>query len=249
MNQLARNNQVQAARQRLAMRNPGGGVPGGGPGNVAGCPQPLNQGGWGVPPQDQSWVPQAYFEGIPEKAPALPAAAFAPPGSIIRQHLAPCSAIIQTQAEAVTAEMAPRSGKKLYAAGVKSCNECFQVLMESMEVSSVEFDLLPCGEVDVGIWNTDDCFCAFDIGCIDRNTPLVITFSAFGTPSVFPFLNFNVIGTVDAYWGICSDGPYPWQGMPPWQPYPGQQPPGGGGGGGGFPQVGPVGMPGGGGGY
>lgn len=234
MNQLARNSQIMAARQRLAARQ--GGVPGGAQqGNLAGCGLPINQGGYPAFPAERGWTPHAFYEGLPNLAPGLPYQNLGGPGITLRQHLAPCSAIVRVQevGAPTVVELAPRGGSAFYGAGIKTCNEAFQVIINSLETGSLEYDLIPCDGVDACYWNTDECYCPMDIGCITNVSPLTIEFSAFGTPSVLPFLNFIAVGTRDSGWQDCGYYPafYP-QPMPTPPPY-------GGGNGGGVGHTGP----------
>lgn len=224
MNQLARNSQIMAARQRLAARQ--GGVPGGASaGNLAGCGLPVNQGGYPTFPAERGWTPYPFYEGLPEMAPGLPAQNLAGPGTTLRQHLAPCSAIVRVQevGAPTVVELATRGGAAFYGNGIKTMNEAFQVIINSLETGSLEYDLIPCDGVDAAYWNTDECYCPMDIGCVTNVSPLTIEFSAFGTPSVLPFLNFVMVGTRDSGFQNCGYWPASY-------PYPLPAPPNGGGG-------------------
>jgi hypothetical protein len=183
-NQLARNNQVQAARQRLGM------IPGGADqGNLAGC------GGQSYPP-GAMWQPYlASSNNIPQTAPNLPPGSVVNPGMAVIQNLAPLSAIVQATdpASPTTFELSCR--QYFYGSGISSCNECFSILLNSFLVGGTDYNLLGCGPVDVGIWNTDACYCPWDIGCISTLSPATLTFTPFNTPSVLPFLNLVVWGT------------------------------------------------------
>lgn len=229
MNQLARNSQVQAARQRLAAQQ--GMVPGGAQqGNVAGCGS-LATSGW--PPQ------QGYpvFAQSPQNCPPVPTAQ----GPVtLRQYNAKLSCIVRVEevGSPTCCEISCKGGSVFYGSGIRTMNDCFQVLVESMQTGSLQYDLI-CGDpIDACYWNTDDCYCAEDIGCVTNVSPLTICFSAFGTPSVLPYLNMVIVGCRDSGWQDCGFTPdfYP--------PGTGYVPPGGGGG---FPGGPPnlTGMPGG----
>lgn len=218
-NQLARNSQIQAARQRLAMRE--GGVPGGGYANVAGC-APMNVGA-----QWAGGDPYPVYQSVPNMAPdfcpGVPAS-----NAWVRQHLAPMGLIVQADPNnaETCVEVSCRNGRNFYGAGLKSCNECFQAIVTRIETGTLGYNLIGCGDgVDAGYWNTDDCYCPMELGCNNSLSPYIVCFQAFGTPSVQPFLNLTFVGTVDSqYLGCGGSGT-----IPPYCP-PTGMPPGGGGG-------------------
>jgi hypothetical protein len=226
MNQLARNNQVQAARQRLGMRVPGGSDYG----NVAGC------GGGMDYPQGSLWSPYlANGQVIPQTAPPIDPRYLAGPGTAFVQNIAPLSVIHQVEEVGSPTTIEVSCRRYFYASGISTCNECFQIIINSIFVGGLEYNLLGCSDpgVDAALWNTDECYCPWDIGCINNQTPATISFSAFGTPSTLPFLNMAFWGTAISNMGC----------MPPYGGFPGGGFPGGGGGGGGFGGPGNVGLP------
>jgi len=203
-NQLARNSQVQAARARLAARQ--GYVPGGADyANMAGCG-----------PVAPSMIPPGSPLGVlnvPGGGAGLPPIPYPGP-AIFQQGCVPCSVIMQADLGGATeVQVSPRNGAFFNIGGISSCNNCFEILINSILTGSAEVNLLPCGQVDVGIWNTDDCFCCFDGGCISTLGPATINFEPFGTPSVAPFLNIALWGVstrvaFDCGWPYGVGGPY-----------------------------------------
>jgi len=183
--QLARNSQVQAARARLASRQ---GVPGGAMNaNMAGC-------GYASPAI--GGAPIGVTPEIPQQS--LPYFNYGP--SVINQSCIPCQIIAQADlAGETTAELAPRGGTLFNISGVSSCNNCFEILLNSINTGSAQINVLACGQVDAGIFNTDDCFCCLDVGCASTISPLEMSFEPFGTPSVAPFASV-------AFWGQAVRG-------------------------------------------
>lgn len=243
--QLARNSQVQAARQRLAQRQ----VPGGAYGaNVAGCGPNFNQGYFPVGPNDpqQGWYPVPVMNmDIANVAPPIPAANYANPYGALKRDLVPLGFCVESGPDPVTIEVSCRGGSYFYAGGISTCNECFQIKITAIEIGGCDYNII-CGDgVDAGLWNTDDCYCPLDLGCISNFQPAVISFEAFNSPSVFPFLNGALWGVRICSWQQCSTIA-PWQVPPGLFPGNGAVPPGiNGGGGAGGPQ-GHLGAPGGG---
>jgi hypothetical protein len=225
MNQLARNSQVQAARQRLAAQ---GGIPGGAyMGNVAGCGGMVAASGW---PPNQS---MPVFNQVPQNCPPVPAAQG--PGPVLRQRDAPLSAVVQVEevGSPTCIELCCKGGSVFYGSGFRSLNDPFQVMIESITSGSLNYDLI-CGDaIDAAYWNTDDCWCAMEFGCITCISPVTICFSAFGTPSVLPYINVVIVGCRDSGWMDCGYRP---DFYPPGYGWPGAVPVPPGGGGGGVPQ-------------
>ena len=187
MSNITRNSQVQAARQRLASRQ----VPGGAQaGNVAGC---------GV--FNSPVMPPNLMATQDTRGPVIVQQAVAPMG-IIPEKL--------VSAEGITIEVSCPSSGLFYAGGISSCNDCFEIIMDSFSVGGAQINLL-CGSVDVGVWNTVDCYCPMDIGCISNISPATITVHAFGTPSVLPQLNMALWGYMERGAFDCGYGysPYP----------------------------------------
>ncbi len=188
--QLARNSQVQAARARLASRR--GGIPGGAEAaNLAGC-------GYVDPAMGGAPIGVQEYPGGP------PAGLPIPPSTpaIFQQTCVPCAVIAQSDlAGSTTVQITPRNGAFFNIGGLSSCNNCFEVLVSAISTGSAEVNLLPCGQIDIGIYNTDDCFCCFDGGCISTLGPATIEFEPFGTPSVAPFLNMT-------FWGVSTRGAF-----------------------------------------
>ncbi len=206
--QLARNNQVQAARARLAQRQ----IPGGAQqANMAGCggAQPVIGG-----------RPLGVVDTGFHLAPPLPPGSLYG-GGVVRQDWAPCSVIVQADAgQDTVVQLATRGNSNFFIGGVSTCNNCFEIILKELNTGSLNVNLLPCGSVEAAIFNTDDCWCPFDIGCINTNAPLEIVFAPFGTPSVLPFLNMTFWGTADRGFADCGY-PYglpglPYGGTPAW---------------------------------
>lgn len=130
----------------------------------------------------------------------LPAPPFPVP-TVYSQNCIPCQIIAQADlAGETTVETAPRGGALFYGSGISSCNNCFEILLNSITTGSLAVNSLPCGAVDAGIFNTDDCFCCFDVGCVSTISPLEMRFEPFGTPSVAPFASI-------AFWGQIVRSP------------------------------------------
>ena len=166
--------------------------------NLAGCGPSYNQGGWPVPPgYDQAWTPFSAFQNLPQTAPALGVGQQVGPNQVIEQHLTPCGVIVEAGAAGapVTVSVAPDGGALMYGSGISSCNDCFQIVVESITTGSLPYDLVGCSPCDAAIWNTDQCFCPMEIGCFWSVSPLTTTFSAFGEPSVPPYLNMTIFAT------------------------------------------------------
>lgn len=166
--------------------------------DVAGC----GQGGWrqgGFPSPGGSpdpWASNQYFEGLPNLAP------MAFPG-VLESNLYRLGAIAETTAgRSVTIEVAPANGASLYVSGILTLNDPFQVLIHRIEQGSVGFS--PLADVDAAAFNTDECYCAIELGCANNLTPLIVEYSAIGTPSVQPFLNIIFVGTFQGGWGSCG---------------------------------------------
>jgi hypothetical protein len=178
--QLARSSQVQAARARLATRQ---GIPGGAPNaNMAGC---------GYVGPAIGGAPVGVSPEIP--AQALPYFNYGP--SVINQPCVPCGVIAQADlAGETTVELATKGGTLFNASGVSSLNNAFEILLNAIATGSSQINVLPCGQVDAAIFNTDDCFCCLDAGCISTISPAEIRFEPFGTPSVAPFLSLHLWG-------------------------------------------------------
>lgn len=210
MNQLARNQQVEAARRRLAARRRNARVPAGARNmNVAGCGGPnWNQGYWPDYPPGNAWTPYPVMETLPETAPPLGPGQLVGPNQVVEQHLAPCGIIMQADPNGpTTIEFAAASGKLMYGSGISSCNDCFQILIHSIDTGSLPYNLIPCEMVDAAIWNTDECFCPMEIGCFWSVSPLTVSFSAFGNPSVAPFLNLTIWATAQSGVFDCGLAP------------------------------------------
>ncbi len=208
--QLARNNQVQAARARLAQRQ----IPGGAQ-QIPGGAQQANMAGCGVSP---SGLPLGVMDSSYNLAPPRPPGTDGP--ILIRQDMAPCSVIVQADAgQDTVVQLATRGNANFFIKAVSTCNNCFEIIIKEMNTGSLDVNLLPCGSIEAAIFNTDDCWCPFDIGCINTNAPLEIVFAPFGTPSVLPFLNMTFWGIADRSFADCGY-PYglPWGGPAAWPP-------------------------------
>lgn len=203
----SRQNQVQAARARLASR----GVPAGAQaGNVAGC----GPGGWGCAP------PPGAPPGPYGPAPLLPAEAVMNMNGVLPQYMVPCWIRFQVDGD-TTAEVSPTGGAQMYGCGVRSLNLPGEVQFQ-LTPGQLQIPLFPCGPVDSSLYTTDECYCPLPIGCFSNVSPLVVEASPIGTQTVPPFLNIAIFGTV-----LRAAGCGPWV---PWG-FPGGGFPGNGGGG------------------
>lgn len=173
------------------------------PTNAApGWAQGYNQGGFftgGDPASPLSMVDQPM-----DLAPA----AFGGSAGMVRRHCFYLGVQIQlAPGNPVTYSVAALAGANFYISGVKSCNDCFQVLVNSISCGSALIDA--CQDVDAGIWNTDECWCCIEIGCTNTLTPAIITAQPFQTVSDDVFLNLAFVGIWDAGYGTCGT-PYSW---------------------------------------
>lgn len=201
--QLTRQRQLGIARQRLAnqqvpqvqtqtrMTVPQGqnGV------DVAGCAPEWNQGGF-VSPGDP-WNSAQGFIGLPNLSPK-------PTPGMLVINLYRLGVIVQAAAGGVarTISVAPESGASLFVEGFLSRNNPAEIIIHSIEQGSVAVSSV--SEIDASVFNCDVCYCPADVGCANNLSPLVISFSAFGAPSVLPYLNLCAVGTWQAGWGTCG---------------------------------------------
>lgn len=195
--QITRARAIQAAKQRLAHQAAAARMhvpPGQEQIDVGACGPDWNQGGYATP--GYPWNASQEFWGLPNLAPE-------PFPGLLRSHLYRLGAIVQASADGPrTIELAPPNGASLYVAGFLSCNDCFQIIIHSIEQGSIGFSRV--SEIDAAVFNSDVCYCPLECGCANNLTPLVISFSPFGVQSTPPYLNLTAVGTFDAGWGSCG---------------------------------------------
>lgn len=191
MNSLTRTNAIAAARQRIA--NSTRQVPSGVSHiDMAGCGVPINAGGYpGV------GDPQGVFQEPAVSAPPQM------PGELRWDYIMGVQAQANNNGTSRAIEITPGPGSTFWVTCISSCTPCGQIILNSYVQGGIQFSNV--SNVDVGIWDTDQCCCYFKPdGCMSTISPAILTFSPFGTPSVAPFLNIALFGTYSAYAQGCG---------------------------------------------
>lgn len=220
MNNLSRSSQVQAAKQRLASRQ-------GNPGYVR-QPNPAEYQQYQQQPQPM--VPMGAEQanvagcgpgaccppaGVPTlgSVPGLSPLSGAVPAGLFQQNFTPVSIpCTPVGPDGVTAEISC-GGRVYFPCGVRSHQESCQVLWTSAVGGSIGIEYLPCGSVDLSAFQTDECFCCFELPCVSPFQPLTLQFAAVGTPSPAPLLSFTLWGTSQGTIGGCYGPAFPF--VPP----------------------------------
>lgn len=199
--------QIRMAQNQMRQHKARVGQRGQQPVNVGACgspwqPSPFYAGQWGA-----QWGPNVpHSDVVPQNAPNVPPQMLASPTDIIRANQTSFS--IRAQAAAnnavVTVEGNPIAGL-FYTSAVRSCNECNEIDIQTITTGGSSINRL-AGPTDAVAWNTIECQCPVDWGCISSQNPIRISFSAVGTPSVAPFLTLILFGTRDESFNSCYPG-------------------------------------------
>lgn len=192
---------VPQGAQRVAVG--GGFVP-------AGCGYGGPRGQWGTGNYGEAWASPNAGGGasnLPNMAPMGDPGAFVNPAQVLRQALVPIQIISQAEAGGVEkcVQSFPDHGR-LYVNGARACNGCFEILLTRLTAGGTDMNRLGNTMIDAGIYNTDNCNCPIDLGCVQRDQPISMCFRAFGTPTELPYLNFAFFGTRDQAFNSCDPG-------------------------------------------
>lgn len=146
------------------------------------------------------------FPGLPQNAPWINAAGLVNPYQVIQQNYSPLGIrfALPLNGDAATISVFPNHGL-YYIAGVRVCNECDEV--EIVRVTTGGADLARnAAPFDAAAYNTIECFCPVDWGCISKEQPLNLTARSVGTASVPTVLNAILFGTQQQSWNSCYPG-------------------------------------------
>jgi hypothetical protein len=207
MNQSAISRQVQLAQQqaRMAAGSQQGQA------SVGACapqnsPYPPSA-GYGTGQYGAQYGPNANFDpSLPQNAPWVHPAALVNPYQVIQSNYVPLGVDMSVTADgaAVTGSFFPTHGL-YYIAGIRVCNECDEI--EIVRITTGGSDLARnAGAFDAAAYNTIECFCPVDWGCISQQNPLNLTARAKGTPSVAPTLTAILFGTHQQGFNTCYPG-------------------------------------------
>lgn len=144
--------------------------------------------------------------GLPQNAPWVNPAGLVNPYQVIQQNYSPLGIRMPLPGGGAPATLSafPNHGL-FYIAGVRVCNECDEV--DIIRITTGGADLARnAAPFDAAAYNTIECFCPVDWGCISKEQPLNITAAAVGTPSVGPTLNAILFGTQQQSWNSCYPG-------------------------------------------
>lgn len=131
------------------------------------------------------------------------------PDQVIQKNYAPFSITAQAAAAEQTVQASPRAGIAQIC-GVRSCNDAMEVTINGIRTAGVALDQL-AGPTDASAWNTVECFCPVNWGCVSPQQQLEVDFVQFGSPSPSPFLCLIVFTT----WVQAVDSCYPGLPLPP----------------------------------
>lgn len=145
------------------------------------------------------------FPGLPQNAPWVHPAGLVNPYQVIQQNYSPLGIRMPLMTTGPsTVSIFPNHGL-FYIAGVRVCNECDEV--DIIRITTGGADLARnAAPFDAAAYNTIECFCPVDWGCISKEQPLNITAEPVGTPSVAPTLNAILFGTQQQSWNSCYPG-------------------------------------------
>jgi hypothetical protein len=138
------------------------------------------------------------------------------PGQILAVQCSPLGIRAQALAggAATLATVAPTAGiYQIY--GVASCNSCEEIQVNSVQTagSTIAFN---AGPFDSAAYNTVDCWCSVNWGCVSPQNPGTINFQSIGSPSTAPFLLWTLFGLFTQGWQTCYPGlPNPFVPVPP----------------------------------
>lgn len=176
----------------------------------AGCGFGAPRSGWGTGNYGMTYAsPNAVVNAssLPNMAPMGAPGAFVNPAQVLRQALVPIAVISQAAAggQEQCVQSFPDHGR-LYVNGVRSGNGFFEILLTRLTAGGTDMNRLGTALIDAGIYNTDNCNCPIDLGCVQRDQPISVCFRAFGTPTELPFLNLTFFGTRDQAFNSCEPG-------------------------------------------
>jgi hypothetical protein len=137
---------------------------------------------------------------------------------LLTRDCAPLGIRVQasTAGALTTATIAPSAGA-YYIFGVRSFNGEDEITIQTIRTAGSTV-AMNAGPFDAAAYNTIDCWCGVDWGCITTTTPLTIQFNSVGSPSTPPFLNWVLFGRFVQGWNTCYVGiPSPFGGsaVPP----------------------------------
>ena len=145
--------------------------------------------------------------------PAIPPGMMVQPNQLLARDCAPLGLRVQasTGGALTTATIAPSAGL-YYIFGVRSFNSEDEVQIQSIRTSGSTI-AMNAGPFDAAAYNTIDCWCGVNWGCISTTNPLTVQFNSVGSPSTPPFLNWVLFGRFIQGWNTCYPGlPDPFQG-------------------------------------
>lgn len=153
-------------------------------------------------------------------APNMPMLANASPGQILARDCAPLGIRAQALAggAATIATVTPTAGL-FYVYGVASCNSCEEIQVNTVQTAGSTI-AMNAGPFDSAAYNTVDCWCAVNWGCISPQNPGTINFQSIGSPSTPPYLLWTLFGRFIQGWNTCYPGlpdpyvPVPGSGVP-----------------------------------
>jgi hypothetical protein len=152
----------------------------------------------------QYGVNQNFYPSLPQNAPNA-GAFLVNPNQVLQQNYSPLGLRFQAVAGQTTnVELAPTHGL-YYIAGIRTFVQPDVIFIERVSTGGADL-ARNAGPFDAASYNTVECFCPVDWGCISSQQPMQIAFSAVGTPSVQPFLNLSLFGTQQQSFNSCYPG-------------------------------------------
>lgn len=182
----------------------------GDPASVGACQAtPWPPGGWGSGQYGSQYGPNNDLSpGLPQNAPWVPGNMLVNPCQVIQQNYTPLGFRIQANSPAGTSTtiiISPNSGGMFYVAGIRIFNQPDEI--EILRISSGGADIARnAASFDAAAYNTLECFCPVDWGCISNQSPMTLTFASIGNPSTAPFINGVLFGTFQQSWNSCYPG-------------------------------------------
>jgi len=203
--QIVQQQQLAQQQQQLAgnIRGAGGNPASVGGGCAASPWQPT--GGYGTGQYGSQWGPNNPLDpGMPQNAPNVPASQLVGPNQVLSQNGTPLGVNVQALAPAgtpTTVIVQPATGL-FYVNCVRSFNQPGEVTIT--RISSAGLDTSRnAAAFDAAAYNTLECCCPVDWGCISNQAPMTITFASQGAPSTAPFLNLVLFGTWQQSFNSC----------------------------------------------
>lgn len=200
--QLAHQQQDLAGNIRRANENPA---------SVAGCQaspwQPSPD--YGTGQYGSQWGPNNPMNPSmgPQSAPQVPPSQQVGPNQVLAQNASPLGVNIQANAPAgtpTTVLISPATGL-YYINCVRTFNQPGEITIN--RVTSAGLDVpRNSGSFDAAAYNTLECCCPVDWGCISSQAPMTLTFASQGSPSTAPFLNMVLFGTWQQSFNSCYPG-------------------------------------------